>query len=613
MHPDISNISRRYMRLELNLAERLYASTLGVKPLMFRPPYSIDQEPDTADQVRPLEITQDLGYITIGDKIDPNDWQDNPRPSAEQITARVLEQLPPCAPEALRCGNIVLLHDGGGNRAETLRALPLLIHSLRTRGYEIVPVSTLLGKTYADVMPPISAGERWSAILDMIGFWLFGAMRNLIVVVFFVGDVLMSARLLFVGALAIYDRFHQHRYPRGSAAYQPPVAVLIPAYNEEKVIVRTVRAVLDCDYPNLRAILVDDGSTDGTLAIARQAFAKEQAEGRVLILTQPNAGKAEALNFGLTQVHEEVYIGIDADTVIAPDAISRLLPHFADPSVGALAGNAKVGNRVNLWTRWQALEYITSQNFERRALNTFGAVSVVPGAIGAWRTAAVREAGGYHRDTVAEDADLTMALLRRGYKVEYEDRALAYTEAPSTANGLMRQRFRWSFGILQAVWKHRHTVARKGGGALGWVALPNIVVFQIMLPLLGPLIDVMFVAGTLNYLIDRFFHPETANASSFEKLVLFFVVFVVIDFIASLLAFALERRSGHRQEDWSLLLHVWLQRFAYRQLFAFVLTRTLKRAAEGGHFSWDKLERTAAMQYKGLEAAAKAESQALER
>ncbi len=169
------------------------------------------------------------------------------------------------------------------------------------------------------------------------------------------------------------------------------------------------------------------------------------------------------------------------------------MPHFINPKVGAIAGNAKVGNRVNLWTRWQALEYITSQNFERRALDVLGAVSVVPGAIGAWRVSAVREAGGYQIDTVAEDADLTMALLRRGYRVEYEDMALAYTEAPTNANGLMRQRFRWSFGILQAVYKHSGVFARKG--ALGFVALPNIVIFQILLPLVSPLIDIMFAFG----------------------------------------------------------------------------------------------------------------------
>jgi cellulose synthase/poly-beta-1,6-N-acetylglucosamine synthase-like glycosyltransferase len=176
--------------------------------------------------------------------------------------------------------------------------------------------------------------------------------------------------------------------------------------------------------------------------------------------------------------------------------------------------------------------------------------------------------------------------------VEYEDRSLAYTEAPSTANALMRQRFRWSFGILQAVWKHRSAFARKG--ALGYVALPNIVIFQILLPLVSPFIDIMFVYGALKYLIyDKHFHPETADPAGFQKLLLFFLMFLVIDFIASVIAFSLERRHGRDRRDWWLLGHVWLQRFAYRQLFSIVLFKTLRRAIDGRHFSWDKLERTA--------------------
>jgi cellulose synthase/poly-beta-1,6-N-acetylglucosamine synthase-like glycosyltransferase len=321
----------------------------------------------------------------------------------------------------------------------------------------------------------------------------------------------------------------------------------------------------------------------------------------VLILTKANGGKAEALNYGLEHLSgEEIFVGIDADTIIAPDAISRMVPHFVNPKVAAIAGNAKVGNRVNLWTRWQALEYITSQNFERRALNTLGAVSVVPGAIGAWRVSAVREAGGYHTDTVAEDADLTMELLRRGYRVEYEDLALAYTEAPTNANGLMRQRFRWSFGILQAVWKHSGVFARKG--ALGFVALPNILIFQILLPLVSPFIDLMFVVGVLWYLLQRWFHPDSTDPASFTRLVVFFAAFMIIDFITSSIAFALERRQPEAREDAWLLSQVWLQRFAYRQLFSWVLFRTLKRAIEGKPFAWDKLERTAAVTYRPEEA-----------
>ncbi len=595
-HPDVSNISTAYMKVELNLTERLFASLLGVRTTLMRPPYAIDEEPDTADQVRPLEVPQEMGYITVGNRIDPNDWSDNP--SAERITAYVLSHLPPCRQEDLRCGNIVLLHDGGGNRAETVRALPMIIDGIRAKGYEIAPVYDLLGKTRADVMAPLPAGELWAARLDRFGFFLFDAGIVGITWIFLVGDLLMTGRLIFIGAAAVYDRVHEKIFgkPAEVASYKPKVAVLIPAYNEEKVIERTVRAALNSNYPNLRVIVIDDGSKDATLEVARNAFAAEAAAGSVLILGKPNSGKAEALNFGIEHIGDaELFVGIDADTIIAPDAISRLVPHFINPKVGAIAGNAKVGNRVNLWTRWQALEYITSQNFERRALDVLGAVSVVPGAIGAWRVSAVREAGGYHVDTVAEDADLTMALLRLGYRVEYEDMALAYTEAPTNANGLMRQRFRWSFGILQAVYKHRKVVARKG--ALGWVALPNIVIFQIMLPLVSPLIDIMFVVGTIWYYIQKHFHPDSTDPADFHKLVLFFFAFLVIDFIASAIAFALERRRPDDKEDVWLLTQVWLQRFAYRQLFSIVLFKTLKRALEGRKFAWDKLERTAAVNY----------------
>ena len=338
-------------------------------------------------------------------------------------------------------------------------------------------------------------------------------------------------------------------------------------------------------------IVIDDGSQDRTYETAREAYPEEIKAGILTVLHKTNAGKAEALNLGVGDLREEFYVGIDADTVIAPDAISKLIGHFADPRIGAVAGNAKVGNRINLWTRWQALEYITSQNFERRALDLFNVVTVVPGAIGAWRTDAVQVAGGYPENTVAEDADLTMNLLEQGYKVIYDDRALAFTEAPATARGLMRQRFRWSFGTLQAVYKHHR--AFLNNKAMGFFALPNIVIFQILLPLVSPFIDLMFAAGLVRYLLNRHFHPEVNDAGSFEKLLTYFLAFLVIDFVTSALAFSLERRHPGNKGDGWLLFHIFLQRFTYRQLFSVVLFKTVKRAIDGRPFNWDKLERTA--------------------
>jgi cellulose synthase/poly-beta-1,6-N-acetylglucosamine synthase-like glycosyltransferase/peptidoglycan/xylan/chitin deacetylase (PgdA/CDA1 family)/spore germination protein YaaH len=590
-HPDISEISARQLDLELKLTERLFASKLGIQPLYFRPPYDIDEEPDTDDQAAPIEQIQRAGYTVIGNKLDTSDWNENPRKTPAEITQTILGQLETMKVKPQFRGSIILLHDGGGDRSATVAALPMLIDALRAHGYSIVQVSALMGKTTAEVMPQLTFRQRLRALPDSIAFSSLSLVAGFIVMVFFLGDILMTARLILIGLLATFDRIREP--VRASRQFRPPVAVLIPAFNEEAVIVRTIRSVLRSDYNNLRVIVIDDGSTDSTAELAREAYPQEIADGHVQVLSKPNGGKAAALNYALERIDEEIYVGIDADTVIASDAIRKLIYHFEDERVGAIAGNAKVGNRINLWTRWQALEYITSQNFERRAFNLFHVVTVVPGAIGAWRTAAVKAAGGYPVNTVAEDADLTMNLLEQGYQVNYEDRALAFTEAPIDAKGLMRQRFRWSFGTLQAVWKHRAAFIRNP--AMGLFALPNILIFQMLLPLVSPFVDIWFLIGVATFFVDRHYHPEAASAASFEKLLAYFLTFLLIDFVTSSLAFFLERRHPSSRGDRWLLFHIWLQRFAYRQLFSIVLFKTLKRAIDGRPFSWDKIQRTARM------------------
>ena len=591
-HPDIAEISRQQLDLQVSLTERLFASKLDVQPHYFRPPYDVDEEPETDDQAAPIVPIQNQGYIVIGNKIDTDDWNEHPRKSPKEITQSVLDQLQIMKTKPQFRGSVILMHDGGGDRSATVAALPVLIDTLRARGYSFVPVSALMGKTTAQVMPQLTFRQYLRALPDSVAFSGVQIVGRFIVYVFFIGDILMCARLILIGLLAVFDRVRTP-HARATPGFNPRVAVLIPAYNEETVIVRTIRSVLNSDYKNLHIIVIDDGSADRTAEVAREAYAAEIAAGRIQVLSKPNGGKAAALNYALDRLSEEIYVGIDADTVIATDAISKLIPHFEDRRIGAMAGNAKVGNRVNLWTRWQALEYITSQNFERRALDVFHVVTVVPGAIGAWRTAPVKAAGGYPINTVAEDADLTMNILEQGYRVDYEDRSLAFTEAPIGVRGLMRQRFRWSFGTLQAVWKHRAAFIRNQ--AMGLFALPNILVFQMFLPLVSPFIDLMFLYGVGNYFIDRHYHPDSVSSASLDKLLVFFLGFLVIDFITSSVAFSLERRHPANKGDGWLLFHIWLQRFAYRQVFSIVLFKTLLRAIDGKPFNWDKIERTAKM------------------
>src|SRR5262249_44678208 len=293
-----------------------------------------------------------------------------------------------------------------------------------------------------------------------------------------------------IGILAFIEKLRPDRAVMPDP--EPSVTVLIPAHNEESVIVQTVNSVIASDAKNLSIIVVNDGSADATGALLDQNFS---ANPRVRIVHQVNRGKAAALRLALSQAQSELVVTIDADTEIEPDAVRKLLRHFSDPKIAAVAGNVKVGNRRGWLTRWQALEYITSQNMEKRAFDLLNCITVVPGALGAWRKAAIEAAGGITADTVAEDADLTIAIRRLGWRISYDEEAIAWTEAPETPGQLIRQRFRWTFGTLQSVWKHGDTLFRPQYGTLGWIALPNIVLFQLVLPLVSPIIDLLFLGS----------------------------------------------------------------------------------------------------------------------
>src|SRR5712664_3042455 len=577
-HPKFDEISHTQLRWELNLTQRLIESTLGVKSILFRPPYGIDHQPEYAEEVAQLPLAQDMGYLIVGQRIDPDDWSlrgGKPIP-AKEIVDSVLRQADN--------GNIILLHDGGGDRTQTVAALPQVIDKLREEGYQLVSVADLIGKTRAEVMPTLSPEERLEARADGFIFTLFQWIRFIIGAIFFLGIVMVSGRAVIIGLLALIEKLR----PDHAVMPNPPpsVTVLIPAHNEESVIVQTIASVLLSDLKDLHIIVVNDGSSDRTGELLETNFSHEP---RVRIIHQVNRGKAAALNVAMSLADTEIVVTIDADTEIEADAIGKLVRHFSDSTVGAVAGNVKVGNRSRWLTRWQALEYITSQNMEKRAFDLLNCITVVPGALGAWRKKAIEAAGGITADTVAEDADLTIAIRRLGWRISYDEEAIAWTEAPDTASQLIRQRFRWTFGTLQAFWKHGDTLLRPKYGTLGWIALPNIFIFQRVLPLISPIIDLMFFGslllwGLAQIRITRL--PQLWTTADVEKSLFFFVGFVLIDILTCMVAFALERK-----EDWTLLFPVLLQRFYYRQLMYVVLFRSVKEAVSGRPVGWRGVER----------------------
>jgi peptidoglycan-N-acetylglucosamine deacetylase len=579
-HPEFDTISKPQLQIELNLTELLLESNLGVKTLLFRPPYGIDHQPETASEIQMLPIPQSMGYVIIGARVDPHDWGEpngGPPPTADIITQRVL------ADATIGKGNIILLHDGGGNRSHTVAALPQIIDGLRAKGYEFVAVSDLLGETRAQMMPPLTQKEWIFVRADAFIFEVYRLFRSGIAFIFVAGILLVSGRALIIGLLALIEKLRPS--PLENPEYQPEVSVLVPAYNEESVILDTVRSALASTYPKLEVLVIDDGSTDRTAELVRATFGREP---RVRLLLQPNRGKPAALNHGLAEALGEVVISIDADTIVDPDAIPRLVRHFADPQVGAVAGNVKVINRTRWLTRWQALEYITSQNLEKRAFDLLNCIPVVPGAAGAWRTSLLRDSGGFSGDTVAEDTDLTLSIRRNGWKIQYDEDAIGRTEVPDTVEALIRQRFRWTFGTLQAVWKHRDALGKPRYGTLGLVAIPNIFLFQIVLPLVSPVIDLLFLLsialwGLAQLRIARL--PQLWTLQDVERSLIFFAIFMLIDLLTCVVAFALER-----DEDWTLLAPLLLQRFYYRQMMYVVLFRALKEAVQGRPVGWRGVE-----------------------
>lgn len=574
-HPNIGEVPKAEAGFELNATERLLESELGVQPLLFRPPYAEDVEPETIDDARVLQLATKLGYTTISLHIDPGDWT---RPGVQQIVDRTLQQA-----EA-GTGNIVLLHDSGGDRAQTIAALPQIIDGLRARGFTLVTVHELLGVPRADLAPALPAQDLAVAMAERASFSMIHGFGQIMVGLFAAGLILGAVRFLVVSVFAGVQALRRRRDHSTDHLAPPSVSVIVPAYNEEKVVAATVQSLLEADLPDFEIIVVDDGSKDRTAEVVRAAYANNP---RVRLITKPNGGKASAINTGVEASHSEIVVVIDADTVLAPDALRLLAQRFHDEAVGAVAGNAKVGNPVTLLARFQSIEYMTSQNLDRRAFEALNAIAVVPGAIGGWRRSALMEIGGFTSDTLAEDADATMRLLRAGWKVVYEPRAVARTEAPETLKPFVKQRFRWMYGTLQAVFKHRDAAFDAKVPGLGWFVIPNVAVFQVLFPLVSPVMDVLMAFSLVGGLIAMAMHPAEPMPSGLAFALIFYLTFQLIELLNAAIGFAADR-----DRDWKLLPLVIVQRFCYRQILYWTAIKALIMAIRGSSVGWGKLERT---------------------
>jgi len=586
-HPNLADTPLGAVRVELNATQRLFEALTGRSMRLFRPPYLADTEPGDAAEIAPIELAQRLGYTTVSTNIETLDWKGY---TPEQMMKRTLDLVYNSNPDLK--GNIILMHDSGGDRSNAVQFLPLLIDTMRAKGWQFVPVSDLMcnvatrGKpvclTRDDVMPALPV--TISLYGDRIVFLTLSAVGQTLYYCFLGAIALGVLRLLLLCGLALWQKVFRREAPPPAMGEAALVSVLIPAFNEEKVIVSTVEGILASDYPRLEVIVIDDGSKDHTAYIVKSHFMREP---RVGVISVPNGGKANALNIGLNNAHGEVVVALDADTHFNPDTIRRLVRWFADPQVGAVAGNAKVGNRVNMITRWQALEYIVAQNLERRALSAIGVLTVVPGAVGAWRRSVLEELGGFPGDTLAEDQDLTIAIQTRGYRVRFDSTAIAWTEAPVTVKGLAKQRFRWAYGTLQCLWKYRRITFNPRQGELGMVALPQVWLFQILLTALAPVADLLLIWQLASQYLAYIQHPDDFSFANLEIVLGYYAAFVLVDLLAGTIGFLMEKG-----EDWTLLLWLPLQRFGYRQIMYYVVLRSISTALRGPFVGWGKLERT---------------------
>lgn len=562
-HVALSNGPSWERRLQLDLTEAVLVGITGHYSRLVRPPYSATPDAVSDQDERKLAELAGHRYLIVLANNDSEDWR---RGGVAGIVSNA-------SPQGTT-GGIVMFHDGGGDRSQTVAALQQLIPALRARGFRFVTVSALAGLPSSAVAPAASIWERQRGIFFVYAVRFgFAFVRVLLLAVGLVG-LLFVARVVLAVALAGFHLRSTRRRPP-APAYTPPVAIVVPAYNEAVGIERAVRSLMASDYPDFEIIVVDDGSSDDTAAIVERLGLE-----RVLVLRKENGGKASALNSGIAATRAPIVVMVDGDTVFEPATMRLLVQPLADPRVGAVSGNTKVGNRGGLIGRWQHIEYVTGFNLDRRMYEVLQCTPTVPGAIGAFRRDALEQVGGVSGATLAEDTDLTLAIGRTGRRVVYAEKARAWTEAPSTLGDLWRQRYRWSYGTMQALWKHKRALLTRDPRQrrIGRLALPYMILFQIALPIAAPLIDLLAFYGLL------FTNPWPVLA--------YWVGFNALQLMLAVFAFRIDR------EPLGPLWALPLQQFVYRQLMYLVIIESTVSALVGARAYWRHLARTGNVEVK---------------
>ncbi|MFI2457164.1 bifunctional polysaccharide deacetylase/glycosyltransferase family 2 protein [Streptomyces sp. NPDC019539] len=561
-HPDLALQTQSRIDWELSQNQLALAGAAGIRTSLFRPPYS-SFSAALDDKSWPVtEYIGSRGYITAFNDTDSEDWK---RPGVEAIIKRA-------TPKGTK-GSIVLMHDSGGDRSQTVAALSRFLPDMKERGYRFANLTEALGAPSAHT--PVTGPDLWKGKAWVGAVAVSEKTTSALTVGLAVIGVLVFLRFGLMLLLSFgHARKVRRRRFRWGPAVTEPVTVLVPAYNEKECIENTVRSLMESDHP-IEVIVIDDGSSDGTADIVDDMWLPN-----VRVVRQANAGKPEALNNGIRNARHDIIVMMDGDTVFEPSTVRELVQPFGDPRVGAVAGNAKVGNRDSLIGAWQHIEYVMGFNLDRRMYDVLRCMPTIPGAVGAFRRQALERVGGMSDDTLAEDTDITMAIHRDGWRVVYAERARAWTEAPESVQQLWSQRYRWSYGTMQAIWKHRRSVIDSGpSGRFGRVGLPLVSLFMVLFPLLAPLIDVFLLYGLV-------FGPT-------QKTVVAWLGVLAIQAVCAAYAFRLDKeRMVH-------LISLPLQQLLYRQLMYVVLLQSWITALTGGRLRWQKLRRTGVVEAPG--------------